>query len=288
MFQRMDLGTAMGVGEFLGLLASLVMRRKNRIAHTNLGLVYGGSLSRSDKRRIIRRMWINFGRNLVEFVRIPLYGPHNIGRTVTWSGFEHLAASKARGKGSLVLTAHFGNWDLLAVAAGINGIKVAMISKKLKSPFWNEFWMTHRGAEEYVVPIWKKGAAKGIFRAIRRNMFVAYVLDQDTKLSEGSIFVEFFGKKASTTDSLAVLSYKRRLPVIPAFIVRKSRTRHHVYVLPPIEFETVGDLNESLAHNTRRYLAALEKFVMRHPDHWIWLHRRWRRRPEGEAPIYRI
>jgi KDO2-lipid IV(A) lauroyltransferase len=285
--RRMNLASAMSVGEFLGFLAFHIMRHKNRIGMKNLDLVYGDRISRREKRAILRGMWVNFGRNLIEFLRIPDYGPHNIGRFVTWTGFEHLAAAKRRGKGALVLTAHYGNWDLVALASGIKGIPIAMITKKLENQFWNEFWMRHRrGSGEYVFPIWKKGAAKGIFRALKDNTFVAYVLDQDAKPKDGSIFVEFFGLNASTTNALAVLSEKRGLPVIPGFMVRVSRTKHHAIILPPIEFERVGTVEESIKHNTRRYLEVVERFIQEHPDHWIWIHRRWKRRPEGEPGIY--
>lgn len=282
-FRRMSLGTAVGIGEFLGLVAYVLMRRKNAIGMRNLDLVYGDTKSRRWKKAVLRRMWVNFGRNLAEFLRIADYGPHNIDEYVTWTGFHHLEESRAKGRGSLVLTAHYGNWDLLALAAGINGIPVAMITKRLKNPFWNDFWMEHRlgGGGEWVFPIWKKGAAKGIFRALRQNLFVAYVLDQDTKRKENPIFVEFFGRKASTTDSLAVISFKRKIPVIPAFVIRKSRSRHHVHVLEPIEFQDAGTLEESVAATTRKYLEVLEKFILARPDHWIWIHRRWKRVPGG-------
>jgi KDO2-lipid IV(A) lauroyltransferase len=284
---RLPRSVAFTLGEAFGRLAHQVawLIGRNRIGMTNLRLVFGHERRKGEFRRILKEMWINFGRNAVEFALFPRYTKENIGRYVTWENIHHLEEARERGHGILTMTAHFGNWDLLALSAGMEGFPVNLVTKYMRSKTITDLWMKWR-ARGGVNPIFKKEARREVVRILRENRLVAFVVDQDTKPKEGGIFVEFFGVKASTLSAPALLSEKRDTPVIPVFLVRESRYRHRAVVEPPIHFENVGGHEENLVHNTRRYLAVLERYVRQYPEQWLWVHRRWRRRPPGEEPVY--
>ncbi|MHC4661259.1 MAG: lysophospholipid acyltransferase family protein [Planctomycetota bacterium] len=283
--RRMPLSASLWLGETVGGLGYRLLPGKNRIARRNLELVFGKEKNRAECNRIIKAMWRNWGRNAAEFIRFPYYTPGNINRTVEWENWEILERQREDGRGLLTITAHFGNWDLLALSSSLRGIPVYLVTKKLSSRFWNDFWMSKR---DYggVRAIFKKGAAREIMRTLRSGGLVASVLDQDTKPKEGGIFVDFFGTPASTLNLMAVLAGKRGVSVTPVYIVRTSRTRHRAVVIEPVPFIDCGDFEESVRDMTQRLVATMEPFVRTYPEQWIWIHRRWKRRPPGEEKIY--
>jgi KDO2-lipid IV(A) lauroyltransferase len=284
---RLPASVAYTLGEAFGRFAHQVawIIGRNRIGMINLRLVLGREKFKGQFRQILKDMWINFGRNAVEFARFPRFNKDNINRYVTWENIRYFEEARERGHGILLVTAHFGNWDLIALSSGMNGFPVNLITKHMRSKAITDFWMKWR-ARGGINPIFKKEAVREIVQLLRHNKLVAFVLDQDTKPKEGGIFVDFFGHAASTLSAPALLSQKRGTPVVPVFLVRESRYTHRAVVEPPIEFEDVGSHDENLRHNTRRYLEVLERYVRKYPEQWLWVHRRWRRRPPGEPQIY--
>ncbi len=284
-FQSISHETALAIGRALGSLVNWLLPGRRRIGMVNLGIASGHTIDPRGKRLILKRMWQNYGCSLVEFFRFPLYRLENIDQHVSWEGFEHLEASVAGGKGTLVLTAHVGNWDLLSLAAGIRVKPVGVVAKTIRSQFWNKFLVGQR-MEQFVHCFVKRNSIRDIIRSLRNNGIVGMVLDQDALDSDGRVFVDFFGRKASTISSVAVLSQRLDLPVLPMFDIRGRRGRHRILVLPPIRFEKQESLEQGILHNTRRYQQVLEEVIRRHPEQWNWIHRRWKRRPPGEPPIY--
>jgi KDO2-lipid IV(A) lauroyltransferase len=284
-FQSASPEAGLAIGRVMGTLAYYLLPDRRRIGQINLELAFGDQLDAARRRVILRRMWQNYGCSLVEFFRFPLFRRENIDRYVEWQGYEHLKRSVAAGRGTLVLTAHLGNWDLLALATGIRVKPVGLVAKTLSSRFWNHFLVGQR-METFVHSFLKRNSLREIIRSLRSNGIVGMVLDQDAQDSDGRVFVDFFGHKASTISSVAVLSQRLDLPILPMFDIRGRRGKHRILVLPPIEFEKRETLEQGILHNTRRYQEVLEQVIRRHPEQWNWVHRRWKRRPPGEDPIY--
>ena len=284
-FQSLSPEAALALGRAMGLLACFLLPGRGRVGLRNLRLALGAGPSERERRRILRRMWQNFGCNLAEFLRFPLYRPENIDRFVEWRGAERLERCLAARRGVLVLTAHVGNWDLLALATGMRHGRVGLVAKALSSPFWNGFLVAQR-IEEFVTSYGKRNSLRDILRALRDNRVVGMVLDQDAREEDGRVFAPFFGLPASTLSAPAVLSRRLGLPVLPMFILRLRGGKHRILVLSPLEYEERETLEEGVAHNTACYLAVIERVIRRHPEQWNWIHRRWKRRPPGEPSIY--
>jgi KDO2-lipid IV(A) lauroyltransferase len=185
----------------------------------------------------------------------------------------------SRGRGGLILTGHFGNWELMILAHSIYGHKVAIVHRPLRNPLIDAALCTARNRfGNRVVP--RKGAGREVLRLLRQNWVVGMPLDLDVRRG---VFVDFFSLKASTSDGLARLAIATGAPVVPVFAVRDGvSSRHFVECMEPIETIRRADREESVLLNTQRYTKTIEGMIRRYPDHWNWIHRRWKTRPPGE------
>jgi KDO2-lipid IV(A) lauroyltransferase len=180
-----------------------------------------------------------------------------------------------RAKGVLILAAHVGNFELMALYAAAR-FPLTIITKEIKHPGLNAYWAELR-ATTGLRTIAARNSYRACFRVLRDNEWLGFVLDQNMIRKEG-IFVTFFGQLACTTPGLAMLSAHSRAPVVPIFMVRLDDGRHEVKILPFIE-PPAERTAEAIAKATQRYTDVIESVVRAHPEQWIWMHRRWRTQP---------
>jgi KDO2-lipid IV(A) lauroyltransferase len=216
--------------------------------------------------------------NLIELMRFAAGRGGELGARVDFHGEEHFRAALSRGKGALVLVAHFGNYDLMGMlVATLYGYPLTIITKKLKNEKLNELWWEmHRKAG--VEQIHSHQAYRPSVRALRANRLVAFMLDQNRRPPRG-ILVDFFGQPAGTTPGLALMSAHTGAPVVPAFMRRLPDGRHRLEVRPPIE-PPPDHREETLVAYTAAYTKIIEEEIRRYPAQWLWLHRRWDLRPK--------
>ncbi len=280
----LPLASSERVGAMIGPLAMRLDLRNRAIALRNLQIAFP-ELTREAHRQILRRTYSNFGRMMAEWVHTFDFNHTNIERYVTYAGREHWNQAKrlSDGRGILVLCAHFGNWELQFVAHSIYGTPGAIVQRPNRNPVIDAAVMMRR--ERFgsrAIP--RRGAGRSIMRLLRDNWMVAIPLDLDTRQG---IFVDFFSMKAATTDALARLALATRAPVLPFFMVREDdSTRHRATFLSVIETIRSGDREADVLNNTQRYTAVIESMIRQHPDHWNWIHRRWKTRPPGEQRFY--
>ena len=230
-------------------------------------------------------MYRNWGRVIAEWPHLGALNRSNIESTVTYDGIENLnhALALAEKRGAIILTAHYGNFELLPLAHSMYGHQLAMVHRPLRNPLIDEQIRSLRtsfGAEI----VERKQAGLAIVKYLRRRWQVAVALDLDVR---DGVFVDFFGMKACTSDGVARIAMATRAPVVPAFMVRDGVSpRHRITVLPVMEMVVTRDREECVRENTQRMTAAIEMMIRRHPDHWNWIHRRWKTRPEGEQRFY--
>lgn len=224
---------------------------------------------------------------MAEFCHLHTLTPENIGERVRLANPEqwHALVEQCTGTGALILTGHFGNWELLGYAQAYYGIPVHIIHRRLRNPLIDEFIVRERERCGNKV-IRKTTAGIEVLRAIRKKAIVGVAVDQNASRRMG-VFVPFFSRLASTSSGLAGLALASNVPVIPAFLVREHGSwRHRFEILPPIELVRTGDQETDLRETTAKFTAVFQQIVEQYPDHWLWIHRRWKRRPEGEKPIY--
>ena len=240
----------------------------------------------SERRAVLERSLANLARSFVEVCTLDSLSPEALRGLVDVEGLEHFESARRvlPTGGVIALTAHLGNWEILAPVMAAHGIPIAVVHRARENPLVEELVERLRAVGD--VELLPRGsAARGTLRALRAGRVVAMPLDQNAPRREG-VFVPFFGRLASTRDGPARVAMKTRAPVLPVFIERIGETmRHRVRALPALELVPEGDdPDAAVVENVARMTAAIEAAIRRTPDQWIWTHRRWKTRPKGAPP----
>ncbi len=259
-------------------LLDLALPRLRRVARRNLELAFPEAAP-AERERIIDGVFGSLARLLLALARFPRIGPANVSGWIRYEGFEHFEEALRRGKGVLFATAHLGNWELSAYAHGLMAAPMHVVARPLDNPKIDAFVERRRTFRGNRV-IQKKDSARAILRALARNEAVGILIDQNSSLEEGA-FVDFFGVPACANLGFAKIAARSGAAVIPGFALWIEAERRYVLrFLPPVEIS--GD---ALA-DTQRLQKIVEDVVRRHPDQWLWIHRRWKTRPPGQPPLY--
>jgi KDO2-lipid IV(A) lauroyltransferase len=274
------------IGTAGGHLGYWLDRRHVRIGLRNLAIAFPGR-SEAERRAILRSSYVNLGRAGAEYIRLGGFFYRRLARRVSYRRFEYWEEIKRRypGKGVLILSAHFGNFELLAPAHAMHGYPISLVHHTQRF-LAGDALMTFVRERAGVRIIRKHAAARPVLRALRADQMVGIPFDQNAKRSE-AVFVPFFGELAATTSGLARLVALSGAPVVPVFIVRNPDQRtHHIDIQDAIELQRTGDADADILENTRRFVRAVEDMVRRYPEQFLWTHRRYRTRPRGMPRIY--
>ncbi len=255
------------IGEALGDLLWQLDFKGRKIALRNLRSSFPDRSSR-EIRRIARLCYRNIGMNIAEFGRFSNLTRSELMRMVRFEGRENLDRALSLGKGVLLLTAHFGNWELLGAALAAHGYRVNAIVRNLRVKSLDRIVNGLRSAAGFR-PLSRERGLKSALSSLKRNQILALLADIDTR-SEG-VFVDFFGRPAYTPVGPVLISMKTGAPIVPAFIAREGKG-HRIFIEEPIRL--TGDVRS----DTQRLTEVVEGFIRRYPHQWIWMHRRWRER----------
>jgi len=227
--------------------------------------------SASERRHLARKAYAQLGRSLAELLVAP--------PEVRFENWEVVERALAEGRGLVAAISHYGNFELLARVVGKRGIRLTLIGRRLRGSF-NRWLVRSRGIK--VLP--DRGSSAQALAALRRGEVLAIAVDQNMRPSRG-IFVDYFGAPACTTPAAAVYALRAGAPLIAGFPVRQQDGSHVVFVRGPFTTEERG--HKAVEDLTQQLTRAVEQAVREHPDHWFWVHRRWKTRPgeEGWPPI---
>jgi len=268
------------------LLVWAIDRKHRRIARINLAIAFPEMADR-EARRIVRRCYRQMGTSAAEFIHIPRMDDAYIREHFRIEGTEFLRESMGRrGMPAMVVTGHFGNWELLSHVYGKVIAPAAFIVRPLKSPILDDIVTERRECIGNTV-IRKEDSAKEVMKVLRKRILVGILIDQNVDRHKG-VLVDFFTRKAYTPFGIARLALAMRAAVHPGFIFRDpSRKFHHVLRFgPPVEIDYDAPREDEVPRVTRRCNEQLEKAIREAPDQWMWFHRRWKTRPQGEKDIY--
>lgn len=282
----LPLRVAFRVGETAAWLVWCVDRRHRRIGMRNLAIAFP-ERSEAERRRILRESFLNMGRMAVELVHLPRLNDAQLREMVRFEDEAawHAAITAPRDTGALILSGHFGNWELLVYAHGRRGHPVSMVHRTIANPLVDR-WLNDLRAAAGTRLLRKSHAATAVLRALREHALLVLPFDQNSTRRQG-VFVPFFGLPASTNAGMARIALRAGVPVAPVFIVRQGRTpRHVVHMLPLMWAEPTGDFERDVVETTARFSRVFESMVRRHPEQWLWVHRRWKTRPAGEPRFY--
>lgn len=268
-------------GKCLGFVLQYIVGFKKKLVLENLSTVYGEK--EQWPKGIERRIYCHFGILMIEMLKLPSIKGESFTKRFHVKGRENLDKALEENKGAIVITGHTGNWEYGIAGLTSFGYPMNVIVKKLKNVD-NDYVFEKIRGEKGVGFILKEKAVLNIRRALKKNKIVVMVIDQNSKRSEGA-FVEHFGKLASTYAAPYVLANRFKCPVLPIFCHRDENLYdHHIEVFPEIQHDSIEDDEEgTVKHNIRKYLEAFEKFLLSHPEQWIWMHRRWRTQPKEKG-----
>jgi KDO2-lipid IV(A) lauroyltransferase len=240
-----------------------------------MGRALGDSLPGEELARLRRQAYLHMGRNLVEFMRLRALSPDEVDALVRLEGEEHLRRALAAGQGVIILTAHFGNWELLgARLAQVCGRgKFHVVAQPQRDERLTRLLDSVRQPHGVTV-ISRGAAAREVLRALRRGEAVGILLDVDMK--ESGILVDFLGRPASTAAGPAVFALRTGAAVVPVFALRQPDGSHIGRILKPVEIIKRGDAESDIEENTARFSEIIGDWVRAYPEQWIWLPDRWR------------
>jgi KDO2-lipid IV(A) lauroyltransferase len=250
----------------------------------NLRRVFGEVLPEAEIVRLAQAYYAHYLRFLVEFVQRPFMSVKRRNARVKVENVESPIRAHARGKGVFLLTGHFGNFEV-ATVAGIarfpqyRGL-LYFIRRALK-PAWFNSLITWRFRRAGFGTLSKRGSLEAIYEVLEHGGIIVYVFDQHASAPDG-IAVDFFGHPAGTFKSLAILALETGAPVVPASSWREPDGTHVIRFEEPLPLIECEDVGEAIRRNTRAYNAVLERMLLRHPEQWIWMHRRWKLRDAAQ------
>ena len=270
------------LGSRLGDLVYSLAGKRNRIALTNLDIAFGNSKSRQEKKRIIRQ---SFRQMAVSALQC-LWLQHNTENRIHElfqeepKGLNRLKECLSRNKGAFIFSAHYGNWEAMALYTGYLGVmRLHSIVRRLDNPWLERAALAFRTRSGNGI-FYREDSPLKIVRALKNNSCVAVMMDQNTALN--GVFVDFFGIPAATPRSVALLSYKLGTPVLPVFPHANGDGTYTIEIMPEIRLEKTGHKESDILALTQQYQKVLEAVIHDHPQSWMWAHRRWKTRPPHE------
>lgn len=266
---------ALAIADICGYVAFWAAVKYRRIAIENLKQAFGKEKTETEIRAIALGVFKNLCRNAVELINAPKLTCANLEKYIKIRNIERVSEALKNGKGILMLTGHFGNWEVLAMAFKIKGYHGAAIGRRIYFEKYDKFL---NGLREYhgVKIIYRDDSPKAILRVLKQNGIMGILADQDVDSVEG-VFVNFFGRPAYTPVGPVALARASGASLMPAFMIRRGNS-HELVVEKPIELSTTDNKESDAITNTQKWSDVVESYIRQYPDHWVWMHRRWKTR----------
>ena len=267
----LPMGAVRSLGAGLGRLAYLADAPHRRIALENLAAAFPGR-SPAEHQAVARATFAHFGSLLLELIKFGSYSPEQMLAAVDIEGEERVRQAQQQGRGILFFTGHFGYWEIQAMVHALRGNKVSVLARPLDNPFLHD-WLERIRTRTGGTVIYRQGAVRKMLRELASNHSLALLIDQH--LHTDAIAVDFFQRPAATTTALAALALRTGAAVIPVFALPLPGGRYRLIFEHPVAPPAADDPDAVRAF-TQQCTDVLEMYVRRHPERWLWLHRRWR------------
>lgn len=254
-----------------------MLRDARKTTLKNLNSVFGKAKSQEQLRKIGQNVFENIGKNAADVARFAELNPSKIDKMIDVKGLEHFHSAYERGKGVIILTGHIGNFELLAAYLSLKGYKVSVIGRDVYDPRLNKLLIKNRESVG-VENISSSEDVRKALKTLRTGRALGIVADQDSTRVKG-IFVNFFGRAAKTPVGPALLHLRLGSPIVPIIVLRNGTEKYKMLIKPALEFQPQGDKKKDVKELTQRYTEVLEQTIREHPSQWVWMHKRWKSRP---------
>ena len=259
-------------GAMLGRVVYYVDGFHRRIALSNLAMALP-SKPVDERRAVVQRVFAHFGSVLLELIKVGTMDDREILDRIEAEGEERVRQAHARGRGVLLFTGHFGYWEVGAIALAMRVQPMAVMARPLDNPHLHTMLERIRMRSGNSV-IYRQGAIRKVLQELAANRAVAILIDQHLHTPD-AVSVDFFSRPAATTNALAAVALRTGAPVIPAFALPLPNGRYRLVYEHAVE-PPESDSEDAVREFTQRCTDVLEMYIRRHPDLWLWMHRRWR------------
>jgi len=259
-------------GRTVGFIFYVFDATHRRVALENLAVAFPRR-SQGERRAIVRAMFAHFGCLLFEFLKFSTLSPQRILERVDFDGEERVRLAYGQGKGILFITGHFGFWELHALAHPLRFEPIGVLARTLDNARLNALLEDIRQRTGNVV-IYRQGSVRKVMRTLSDKHGVAILIDQHI-IGADAVYVDFFERPAATTSAVAALALRTGAPIVPVFALPLGRGRYRLIYEHPVE-PPAADSEDAVREFTQRCTDVLEMYVRRHPELWLWMHRRWR------------
>ena len=269
---------------FLTSVLFFLLSRLQKTAEFNLRLAFP-DWTEAQRKNTAQKMVRNLGWMAAEFAHFPHLTRENIDKVVILEGHGNFLEGQRRGKGVLYLTGHIGAWELSSFAHALYGYALHYMARPLDNKRVDELVNQYRCSSGNR-PIFKNESARVMLKILKHSGTIGILADQNTMPEEG-VFVDFFGKSACTTTGIARVALHTGAAVVPGYAYwDDAAQKYRLRFEPPVELMRTGDSERDVLENTQRFATVIEEIIRRHPDQWVWLHKRWKTRPKGEPALY--
>jgi Kdo2-lipid IVA lauroyltransferase/acyltransferase len=275
----MPMRAVLAAGAALGTAFYLIDRPHRRLALRNLRAAFPFRRER-ERRAIARGMFAHFGHLLAVLLKFSTMSPAAMLAAVEFEGDDRVVHAHAGGRGVLLFTGHFGYWEINALVHALRIAPMAVLARPLDNRLLHDLLESVRRRTGNSV-IYRRGALRRVLRALAANQSVAVLIDQHIATAD-AVYVDFFNRPAATTSALATLAFRTGAPVVPVFALPLPGGRFRMVYEHPVE-PPANDDEASIRQFTQRCTDVLEMYVRRHPELWLWMHRRWRDQPEAKG-----
>lgn len=272
--RAMPLSMARAVGKGLGVVMFYTVGRYRRVALKNLALIYGDQTGSAERYRMARAVFRHFGEWATEFVKIPQFDRAQVDLLVTVEGEENLCRALEMGKGALLITGHFGNWEFMARWLATHDYPLNVVARKANDPHADRLLTETRSGNG--AQVFSRGSsARAVLQCLKKNEIVALLPDQNA----ADVFVPFLGQPTGTVDGPAIIHLKTGTPLLFSWCARMPDDRFHIIFEPPEVVLPTGDRAADIARVMTLINARLETRIRHQPTQWLWLHDRWKASP---------
>jgi len=284
LFRLLPRLVGIGLMRVVGRLLFLVATSLRRRTITHLTMAFGEEMPPREIVGLARRVFLHFSTVLVDILRLPNLTRPALDGLITAQGREYIDQAMAGGRGVILLTGHFGNWELLGAWAARCGYPLKVVGRPLFDEQIDRLLVAIRNRAGYTNIARGKGTRE-IIRSLRAGEPLGILIDQDTKVP--GVFVNFFGRPTHTPVGAVQLAMKLGVDIVPAFMYLRPDLTYGIECGPPIVVERTGNLEEDLFNTTQRCSDVYERIIRHFPEQWVWMHKRWKTRPEefGAAAV---
>lgn len=272
-FYIVPLRMGLALAGLAGRITFAVLSKYRNITIENLRAALGSDKTDAEIRSIGKRVFENLAKNGIELVNFPRINAGNIDRFVRIKNIDIIDEALKNGRGAIVLTGHFGNWELLALTIRLKGYKGAVVGRRIYFDKYDKYLNSLRKVHDVDI-VYRDQSPRSILKILKGNGIMGMLADQDVDSVEG-VFVDFFGRPAYTPLGPAALAMVAGASLIPAFMVREG-CFHTLVIEKPVDITDTGNKEKDFVENTQKWSRVVESYIRQYPDHWVWMHRRWK------------